>query len=307
MPAPKVSICIPTYNHRRFIEDAVRSASRQTFPDIEIIVLDNASEDDTRALVERLALEDPRIRYVRHAVNIGLIGNLNACIAEAKGEYLKILCSDDVLEPACVGKMASALDSDPKVALVGSARWITDGRLDTLRRSGPRTRLARVGGSRMISECFFWGNRIGEPTAVMFRRAAAQRGFSYAYEQLVDMEMYFHLLSGGDFVALPECLCKIRMHSAQATWDNDKNGRVVANRRKLFSEFGSIASGARWTERALWDFRMAYAMLRSEAAGNHLSEHSISEVFFPRIFPRITYRLVKSLRGIGLQRIWRTV
>ena len=307
MSNPKVSICIPTFNHRRFIEDAVRSASLQTLTDVEIVILDNASEDDTRAIAERLARKDSRIRYIRHAKNIGLIGNLNACIAEAKGEYIKILCSDDVLEPSCVYEMANALDSDKNIALVGSSRWLTDDRLNCYRRSGPRNRVARIPGRVMITECFFWGNRIGEPSAVMFRRAAAQRGFSYEYAQLVDMEMYFYLLLSGDFLALPECLCKIRMHGGQATWINDKNGTIVADRQKLFSEFGPSQKRARFIRRALWDFRMAYAMLRSEESGKRFLQHPWPGVFFPRMFGKVTHPLVKAMRSLGLRRIWRTV
>jgi glycosyltransferase involved in cell wall biosynthesis len=91
---PSVSICIPTFNHGRFIEQSLSSATAQTFRDTEIIVLDNASEDATTEIVAAAASRDSRIRYVRHPKNIGLIGNLNACIEMARGTYIKLLCAD---------------------------------------------------------------------------------------------------------------------------------------------------------------------------------------------------------------------
>ena len=77
---PSVSICIPTYNHADFLDESLRSAMAQTYEDLEILVLDNASQDDTKTIVANASLHDPRIRYVRHDQNIGLIKNLNACI-----------------------------------------------------------------------------------------------------------------------------------------------------------------------------------------------------------------------------------
>ena len=86
----------------------------------------------------------------------------------------------------------------------------------------------------MLAECFFLGNRIGEPTAVMFRRADSSQGFSLEYNQLVDLVMWFHLLYVGDYIALPEALCTIRSHEGQATKANELSGRTVEDRRRLF-------------------------------------------------------------------------
>jgi hypothetical protein len=160
----------------------------------------------------------------------------------------------------------------------------------------------------MIANCFFFGNRIGEPTAVMFRRADSLRGFNHNYPQLVDMEMWFHLLHRGDFFAIPQALCTIRSHSGQATWDNDRNGRIVGDRKRLFREFAaSVGRSARLSQKLLWDFRMAYAVMRSVSAGDRSAECSMSEVFFPRAFPICTYPFMNMMKALGLRRIWRTI
>jgi len=305
---PAVSICIPTYNHAAFIGDALRSAMAQSCDDAEIVVLDNASQDNTQEIVKEISARDPRIRYIRHSRNIGLIPNLNACIEFAEGRYVKILCADDLLHPGCVSAMSKALDDNPGVSLVACARTVADENLATLRIVGSREHQDRIAGATMIANCFFWGNRIGEPTAVIFRRADSQRGFNQNYPQLVDMEMWFHLLRKGDFLALPQSLCTIRSHSGQATWDNDQNGRIVGDRKRLFREFaGSTAISAGFSKKMLWDLRMAYALMRSAAAESRTLERPVQEVFFPRAFPLCTYPFMSLMKSIGLRRIWRTI
>jgi glycosyltransferase involved in cell wall biosynthesis len=301
-----VSICIPTYNHGRFIADALRSAMAQSHTDLDIVVLDNASEDDTAATVARVASGDPRVRYLRHPRNLGMMGNLNACIEHARGEYLKLLMADDLLEPDCVLAMARILDEDPSIALVGCARTLTDEGLVPQRvaRSCDETR--RVTGERMISRCFFLGNQIGEPTAVMFRRASAVRGFNADYNQLVDLEMWFYLLCRGDFVALATPLCRIRLHPGQTSRANEQSGRALADRRRLFNEFAQSAarfSGV-WLK-LLWDFRMAYSVARIAPVPRNVLLTTRNDTFFPQLYAWLTYPLTRLLTVLGLGLIWK--
>ena len=303
---PSVSICIPTYNHGRYIEEALRSAQAQAYEDLEILVLDNASQDDTAAIVGRIASRDSRIRYMRHRENIGLAGNLTACIEFARGRYIKPLCADDSLEPDCVSVLARELDENPTVALVGCARTVTDANLSPLRVCRARAAPERIPGAEMIAECFFFGNRIGEPTAVMFRRAEASRGFNPTYTTLVDLEMWFHLLGLGDFAAVPQALCKFRSHAEQGTKSLERSGRTVEDRRRLFRDFSAPAGrSAGLFRKWLWDFRMAYSVARIEPVAGISAEGSRSETFFPQAFARLTYPTVKLMTILGLRLVWK--
>ena len=93
----KVTVSIPTYNRARFIGKAVDSVLAQTYKDIEILIIDNASTDDTQKIIS--SFDDNRIKYVKNEENIGIIGNWNKCIGLAQGQYLMILGDDDV--PHC--------------------------------------------------------------------------------------------------------------------------------------------------------------------------------------------------------------
>jgi glycosyltransferase involved in cell wall biosynthesis len=112
-----VSILVPVYNRERYIVDCVRSAQAQTYEAIEIVIVDNRSDDGTWALCEQLAAEDPRVRVFRNESNIGPVRNWQRCAQMARGEFTKVLFSDDLLKPDCVERMVPAL-RDPGTALV---------------------------------------------------------------------------------------------------------------------------------------------------------------------------------------------
>jgi len=92
-----VSIAIPTYNRAgSYLREALESALSQTYPNLEIIVLDNCSSDGTRELVE--AYTDDRLKYIRHSSNIGPINNFNYGVKEARGQYFLMLHDDDLID-----------------------------------------------------------------------------------------------------------------------------------------------------------------------------------------------------------------
>ena len=84
----RVSICIPTYNSATTIGETLNSILSQTYQDLEILVVDNASEDNTVKVAQEFV--DPRIRIYENETNLGGEGNFNRCIALAKGEYIAI-------------------------------------------------------------------------------------------------------------------------------------------------------------------------------------------------------------------------
>lgn len=115
--SPKVSILIPVYNREKFIAECIQSALDQTYTDFEVVVVDNDSDDGTWEICQRFAALDQRVRVFRNDTNIGPVRNWKRCAEEARGEFSKILFSDDCLEPNCLSQMVPKLDA-PVVALV---------------------------------------------------------------------------------------------------------------------------------------------------------------------------------------------
>lgn len=114
--SPKVSICIPVYNGRAYLRDALQSVFRQTFANWELVICDDASTDDSPELCQ--SLYDPRVRYLRFCQNAGQAVNWNRCIDATAGKYVLLLHQDDFLAPTFIERAIKLLDTHPDVALV---------------------------------------------------------------------------------------------------------------------------------------------------------------------------------------------
>lgn len=264
---PRVSVCIPTYNHGHFIRDAMDSVLAQTYGGFELVVVDNCSTDDTAGIVAGYASRDRRVRYVCNDSNVGPRENLNRCLQLASGEYVKILCADDLLEPECLEQMVHLLDTCPRVSLVASGRILVDVALNYIKTEAYASRSAIWPGGDVITRCLFYGNYIGEPAAVLFRRKDALRGFNTSYAQLIDLEMWFHLLEQGDFATIPAGLCRLRQHEAQQSKNNRQAFSFLRDEYAIHDEFVHKAYvRRRYLHQLFWRLRVSYYIWRDRAA-----------------------------------------
>jgi len=223
--APEVSVLIPIYNGERFLAECLDSVLQQDFGSFEILIADDGSTDRSLEIVQSYAAKNPRIRWWQNPKNLGQTENHNACLREARGEFIKFIHQDDkFLSPSALGKMVRALKEHPAATLAGSASDVID---DASRPQELRLFYqAGVWNGKQIIRAGLEavGNQIGEPTVVLFRKAQAVRGFVDSYKQLWDLEMWFYLLEQGDFVYLAEPLCAFRIHPAQQSNINRRNG-----------------------------------------------------------------------------------
>ena len=231
MGGPQISVCIPSYNHGRFLPQTIDSVLQQTCDDFEILVIDDCSTDETEAIVNSYALRNPRIRFIVNPENLGMVRNWNLCLAEARGKYIKYLFGDDLLlSREALQKMLSLFETEKSIFLVSSSRRIIDFESNTIGMKSPFKRDLIARGTKLINLCLAkQDNLIGEPTAVMFRKSDATRGFQSQYRQIVDLEMWFHLLEKGDFAYIREPLCAFRIHPRQQTINNRSNPLSVLN------------------------------------------------------------------------------
>lgn len=125
-PLPLATIAIPTYNRSASLRRALASAQAQGYAPIEILVVDNASTDDTPAVCEEIAAADARVRCVRHPNNLGASRNFNAGLQLARGEYFMWLADDDWISANYLSACIGALEGDPALALAGGAAQFPD-------------------------------------------------------------------------------------------------------------------------------------------------------------------------------------
>jgi glycosyltransferase involved in cell wall biosynthesis len=241
MQVVPVSIVIPTYNGQRHIREAVRSAIAQTCIPYELLVSDSGSKDDTLNIIEE---EMAGARFPLRVLperTPGMVPNWNAAAHAAKGEYIKFLFQDDVLEPTCVEKMWDLVAHRPKVGFVWCARkviacpgyedhpagkWLVENTAldrDHLRLK-PLQHGRRILRSRRILDASW--NKIGEPTCVMIKRSVfeAVGGFDPRFKQLVDVEMWYRALAVTWAAFIEEPLAQFRVHLDQMTAQNLKSG-----------------------------------------------------------------------------------
>jgi glycosyltransferase involved in cell wall biosynthesis len=111
------SIGLPVHNGGRYLGEAIGSALAQTFSDFELVICDNASTDDTAEICLGFQREDPRVRYVRNEINVGVVANHNRCVELSRGRYFMWLASDDLLGPSLLERCVDALENEPAATM----------------------------------------------------------------------------------------------------------------------------------------------------------------------------------------------
>jgi len=255
---PRISVCIDCFNYGRYLAKAVESVLRQTFQDFEILIFDDASRDDSFEIAQQLALRDSRIRVFRNAQNLGMVGNRNACLGQARGEYVKFVHADDFLAADdALSKLAAVLDAHPQISLVASAWVSVNASMEALETSRRRLAPGHQAGRPLIRRCLReMRNLPGPPSAVMFRRAAVAGGFNTAYSHAADLEMWFRLLEMGDFHWIDEPLCAYRWHDLQMTEREKATPAAAEDWHRLLGEwlvkpFVEIDDCEKWMLRAI--------------------------------------------------------
>lgn len=235
MTAPLVSICIPTYNGAEWIRETINSALAQSYQSLEILIVDDASSDDTVELLR--SFKDERIRIVVNEKNVGLAANWNRCVELARGTFIKFLFQDDILYPGCIEKLAGLLLTHENLGLVFSARdIIQEGNVAKevmeewlLTCRTPHTQFESLhevnDGHSLFLQCLrkgFRGNWVGEPSSVMIRKDCFQRLglFNTKLVQVCDLEMWLRIMFSYDIGFIREKLSAFRFHAASTSMAN---------------------------------------------------------------------------------------
>ncbi len=228
MSAPRVSVIMASYNSMPHIKRAVRSVLEQHLGDLELIVVDDGSSDDTWALVS--GLRDPRVRVARGSANRGPSPRRNEALRMASGKYVAVLDADDVAYPERLAVQCAFLDRNPDVVLVACAFDLIDADdhvVGTIRRPTEPARLA-------------WAMLFDNAMALSmmtFRRDAACRVGGFEENDLLanDYAFSFAMAREGRIVQLPEVLGAYRVSPSSMSATNvdamRKAARAVSARR----------------------------------------------------------------------------
>ena len=245
---PAASVCIPTFNRAGMLKEAIASVLDQTFQDFELIVCDNASEDETEKVVG--AFNDNRIAYHRSPSNIGQRPNWNRCLDLAGGRYIALLFDDDMMMPDNLAEKIAVLEKHPEVGLVHSKFHVVDsggGMLEPNTNkptAGRRETETREPGRDVLATLLRY-NIIHEST-VMFRTDCYRKlgGFTDRLSLAFDWEYWMRIASSYDIAFVAKPLVKWREHSGSLTLET--NRRIARNSEAAIARMKSDLAGFRW-------------------------------------------------------------
>jgi glycosyltransferase involved in cell wall biosynthesis len=301
---PAVSVCIPAYNYGRFLARAIDSVLAQDYRDFELIVVDNASEDDTPAVLARYG---ERIQAHRNERNVGLFGNFARCLELARGEHVKFLAADDWLHPAYLVEAVALMDRHPGAAIVSGPGFFVDGdgRVYGMGTTGV-FEPGLVRGDVALRAQADLLNVIGMPSNTLLRRAAvdAAGGFDARFAPAADVHLWGKLLARHDLAWLAQPRCYLRIHAAKAhDYGLDPSESTFLAWEALGREVGppidpplvARAVDAE-AERSLL-YVVAHLLAGRPAAARRILAFTSRHVSWPRVLARFAVRLPALVRA----------
>ena len=216
--ALSVSVVVPCYNYGHVLSDCVRSVLEQQDVEVRLLIIDDCSPDDTQAVGQRLAANDTRVEYRRHASNQGHIATFNEGLAWADGEFLVLLSADDQLVPGSLWRAASTMAAHPNVGMVYGRPLLAHAGKPHPRVSGRWRGTDLWSGSRWIRRrCRSGHNCISSPEVMV--RTSVQRdvgGYDPACFHTSDLNMWLRIAAVADVAyirGIPQAVYRVHPDS----------------------------------------------------------------------------------------------
>lgn len=226
----RLSICITTYNRGSTLAETLRTVLNQSYKDFEVVVIDDASTDETPEVV--CSIGDARLRYTRNAVNVGLIANKNRAIEEAKGDVIAIYHDHDLYHPDLVRRSMEILDEYPKVGAVCAAAHIVNADDPTQILSTIHLNFGEVTPGATVRRALFhhWRCKIVGPTTMVRRSCYEQLGvFNPEYGGAADRDFWLRVFRYWDLGYIAEPMARLRQ-------------------RRIIARFSAAEADAHWHE-----------------------------------------------------------
>ena len=225
---PKISVIIPAYNAERYIARCLESVIRQTFEDLEIIVVDDGSADGTLGIVEDYASRDPRIKIIRHPENMGILWTRKTGIEASQGEYIAFSDSDDTVEADYCGKMYDkALEVDADLVICGFNKVDKDGNSDPF-----HSKLDYGGSVRGITKALLMDDIWATVWAKLFKKellTESEISFRKNYNMGEDVLVFYSVLGNiRKAAAVDDCLYNYHNNSGSTVNSLDMKKHVNA-------------------------------------------------------------------------------
>ncbi|MEN9389389.1 MAG: hypothetical protein RLY61_473 [Candidatus Parcubacteria bacterium] len=203
--APLVSVLIPAYNAQKYIEESIRSTLTQTYKNLQVIIVNDASTDRTGAIIEQFRLQDSRIELITNTSNLKMSLSLNKGLAQARGKYIARMDADDISLPERISRQVAYMESHPEVGISGTSMKIVD---EDLQQIGIRSYYLT---DAEIRKHIFKFSPFCHPSIIMRKDVLDKAGgYEHEYNPAEDYELYFRLGMHSKFGNIPDFLLMYR-------------------------------------------------------------------------------------------------
>lgn len=243
MDTALVSICIPAYNSEALIHETIDSLLNQTYKNIEVVIVDDNSTDNTLKKIKEYESKDDRVKVFRNENNLGMSGNWNKCLSYCSGKYIKLCCADDLLREDSIEKEVEILEKYDNVVMVCSDTRLLDvngsfkGVFKRYKNNGI------INGKKLVKKGFFSQDYFGAPQAVTFRKSSLDivGGFDTYYTYILDYDFFASVAMLGDVYNIHEMLNFFRVRNDSNTGqvmggDKQKLAIYLDEHRHLFNK-----------------------------------------------------------------------
>lgn len=200
--SPKVSILIPVYNRESIILETLSSAINQTYKNIEVIVVDNKSTDNTFSIIKDFSRKHPNVKAFQNEENIGPVRNWQRCLGYAEGEYAKFLWSDDLIAPTFIEKTLPFLTNHEDVGFVFTGTEIFNNE------TGMKRKAYFIGKTGIYdTKKFIEGSLLGGPFPVspgnaLFRRKDLEKNLLIDVPNKINSDFKMHAIGNDVLIYL---------------------------------------------------------------------------------------------------------
>jgi glycosyltransferase involved in cell wall biosynthesis/ubiquinone/menaquinone biosynthesis C-methylase UbiE len=210
---PAVSVIMPSYQHARFLPEAIESVLAQTFTDLELIIIDDRSTDGSQEIIRRYAVRDPRVVMAFHTVNHGIPRTVNDGLSRATGTYVAFIASDDIWAPEKLAMQYQVLLNDPDLVVWSEAELINEAGEPMNMAFSESCPVVTRRYSGNIFRDLLWGNYVLASTMMLSRDAACEVGFCEDLRYLNDYRFIVDLSYRHKFLWIGVPLVQYRVHS----------------------------------------------------------------------------------------------
>jgi len=313
---PSVDIVVPCYNYAHFLDGCVASILSQRGVEVRILIINDASPDQTEQVGQALAASDPRVTYHRNDQNLGLIGTANRGILEwAEADYVLLLSADDLLTPGSLARACGIMQKHQDVHMVFGQALLIDDHFDPsqLPVDETETEYQLLKGPAFIQRNFTHRNPVPSPTAVL-RTEVQQRlgGYLPQFHHTSDMEMWMRFAAQGPIGVIRNLQAGYRIHDASMS--APKFVRAISDREECLETCEFVVENwcADVPEAQTWLTQMRRKMARESYWLANQPRYSKDQrrdcaTFAARIDPdgpvsisRLKYEIKKRLGWLGL-------